>query len=210
FDDRAAALLADQDGLRGLRRLTLDNTRLTGPGARALGGLRLRLLHLETAGFALGGLAALASSAAGEALEELRLANLPQQPPGRVPAIPRLRRLGLLHSGLEAEHLTALAADGLLAGVTDLDLTGNRFGPEGVSALADSGAAPRSLRLAACDLGAEGVRRVGGWRGLSRVALTDLEVKRLAAQPDPQRGDSPQAPDEVVQHSTHTTRQSAA
>jgi uncharacterized protein (TIGR02996 family) len=182
LSDDDAALLAESPGLRGLRTLSLDRPALTAAGLAILAGLPLTRLAINEV--PLGALASLNGSACGESLTELHVLNSQKGPWPAGLMLPRLRRLTISEGGL------SIGAANLPAGLDELDVSRNPFGPEGTAALAD-GPGPRALRLGGCSIGDAGLARLASWPGLARVrvldltenGLTDASLRALAASP---------------------------
>jgi uncharacterized protein (TIGR02996 family) len=177
-DDEGAALLA---GMAGLRRLELVDVTLTDASVTALAGLPLRRLALKGGNFGIRALPLLAGSPCRDTLEELRLAGgvKPRPLRGRS-ALPRLRRLAMTGGWVDAGAVTNLAEAGLLAGLAELDLSGNSIRAKGAEALAALSAGPRALRLVRCSLGNKGAAHLAAWPGLANVRLLDLSGNGLS------------------------------
>lgn len=195
FDERHRPDLAELAAcphLARLRRLEFTDTRFgvedltpLGDSAHATG---LTDLAFENGAVLADGLQALARSPLFARLESLDLTNNFLAPAllvdalGAAPRHGRLRRLALRFCDVpafDAPHLFALP---VMRGLDDLDLSDNRdLGPEGVKALAESGAVRglAALKLSNTLPGVPGVRALAETSGLSGVRWLDLSANRL-------------------------------
>jgi uncharacterized protein (TIGR02996 family) len=159
----------------------------------------LTALDLGSNQFTLDTVRVLASSPRLGGLAELSLSTHRLGPEGAVVLFGSgrmgpLKHLNLGHNGLGAEAGRAIAGCAALSGLTTLSLygVGNRPGPEGVRALAESPYLARLTKLdPGCDIGDEGARALAEspfWRGLKFLHLNACAIgpegaRALAASP---------------------------
>jgi uncharacterized protein (TIGR02996 family) len=187
-DEAAAGLIA---ALPRLQRLHLQHLMPSTPLA-ALTGPGLRGLEVGLGEQSLAALARLQESACRDTLTSLDVCG--GSPHGEVLPfrLPRLRRLALAECYLNGARMTALAEGGTLEGLSDLGLSHNAPGPDGLAALTTAlGPGLRRLDLSMCGLGDAEARRLAEWKGLASVRvlllvhnnLTDKGVRALAESP---------------------------
>jgi uncharacterized protein (TIGR02996 family) len=176
-----------------LRHLRLEGRGLAAAELPALTGPHLRHLSIWHGDFPFTALPRLQDATCCDTLERLTLYRCLSGTEAVAFSLPRLRRLRLEFCSLTAAMLAALAEGGTFAGLDELVLSRNSaLGEAGMAALTASVAeGPRKLDLAGCGLGDAGLRRLAGWRGLSRVRvlllgnndLTDAGLLALAESP---------------------------
>ncbi|WP_434416785.1 hypothetical protein [Nannocystis pusilla] len=189
-----AESLLEEPWLARLEHLLLDDNPLGDAAAGALAKAthltRLKKLSLRHTGCGPEGATRLASAPHIAGLRELLLDRNPIRDDGVAALVSapwsRLRKLVLAAAGITDEGVRHLAAAPLLAGLTGLDLSGNKFGDAALSALA----AGRldSLRELWCNynkLGAAGVAALAAAPHLRRLTRLHLTCPQIELEPRP-------------------------
>lgn len=159
---------AEADSCAGLRSLHISSraVRLPLRDARFWGSLEE--LDMDDGGFPAQGIEGLAEAVA-----------------------PRLRRLSLGGTPLDAAEMRRLAEAPALSALDRLDLSGSPLGPQGAAALTALPAAPLLLNLCRCRIGDKGLKALAAWPGLARCRelwltandISDAGLRALAASP---------------------------
>jgi uncharacterized protein (TIGR02996 family) len=165
LDDEAAEVLADSPGLKNLRTLELETSRITGAGASAL----LSSRHLR----------------------QLTVLNLDQNPvcglDSALLADARNRSLRVLHLGYGpkcTEEMKALAACPAMRGLIWLELSDNAANDRAIQALTEATGWTRLAVLYLTNnlIGDQGAASLASWSGLAKVRHLHLYANPLGPE----------------------------
>lgn len=194
FDHRSRpdlAVLADAPGLARLRRLEFFDSRFDAdhlaPLCESESAADLAELHFSDEAVTADGLEALAGSPLFRPLTALELRNNGLTPAllvdalSAAPADAELRQLCLPLADLQPEDADTLFALPLVRNLDHLDLSDNKLGVDGVTALAERGVLRglRVLKLSKTRPGVPGVKALAESGGLAGVRWLDLSADGL-------------------------------